>query len=708
MKTFFNKINNFQIAIILLIVIILIHIDIILAPLGKYTSGIEISDLIYYINIRQYAVSKILSGIFPLWTTKLLCGVPFFANSESALFYLPNIIFYFLPISKAIDFSFLLHFFILSFSTFLWINNRIKDKFISVIVAIMSVFCTNLYLHFSAVGHLSNVITACWFPLLLYFYDKSFENKKYLYVFPVSIIISLQVFAGHFQYVYYSALVSFVYVLFFCRNRYAIITLFYSYAISLFLTIVQLLPSYYFYLEGGRRINIFDTNAAPIYTNFKDLLSLAFYVCAYISSKLFWETSVYIGTLNFFLVLLVIFSVRNNVVTKNIVVVLLLSFITFQTFSEIANKIIPCFSWFRGVVKLNFFTQILLLPILAEGIKIILSKDLKINKIYTFLLFVLSVIIIVFRENIFNLMLTDITVDKSTTNIMNFSIQTTAVLIFIFSLFLTLKKYKMSKLILVFLLVVEPIIVVRTYLKPVYLKQDFKYEYITRESFNEQPRFFAYRNFNLLYDAENISGLYSDRLKNFGLFNQKSEYTDNENILGILRNKYTIDLISNGVKKNKNDTLKRINFYYSYQIETDKEKIYRQLSNRNFDIFKTVILEEEPQYKPNIEGEYSLNILKFDENSIEFECTTTEPTIILYTDNYSRGWNAYEIDNPKQKYKVACADYIYKAISINKGNHKIRIEYKPLSFIIGVWISVVAWIIFISFFILFYTKKRKS
>ena len=36
-------------------------------------------------------------------------------------------------------------------------------------------------------------------------------------------------------------------------------------------------------------------------------------------------------------------------------------------------------------------------------------------------------------------------------------------------------------------------------LKPVYLKQDFKYEYITKEPFNEQPRFSAYKNFNTGY-----------------------------------------------------------------------------------------------------------------------------------------------------------------------------------------------------------------
>jgi len=706
MKKNLNKINNFYIAIVLLIIVILVHIDIILAPLGKYASGFEITDLIYYINIRQYATAKILSGIFPLWTTKLFCGVPFFANSETAVLYLPNAIFCFFPISKAIDFSFILHFFILSFTTFLWINNRIKDKCVSVIVAIISIFGTSIYLHFAA-GHLSNVITACWFPLLLYFYDRAFEKKSYSYILPVSLVISLQVFAGHFQYVYYTALVSFVYILLFCRNKQAFVTLFSAYIISLFLTCVQLLPSYSFYVEGARKINVFDTNAFPIYSQFKYLLTLIIYIYTYMSSEVFWETSNYIGVLNFFVILLSLFHVRNKNIAKNIFVVLLISLLSFQTFSELANKIIPCFSWFRGTIKLNFFVDILLLPILASGIKFILSNELKINKLFIVLTFCISACIFLFKDKILNFMLLGIYYTDNLKSIISNSILITSFLIFAFSVFLCLKKYKISKIILMLLIVVEPIIVVRNHLKPLILKQDFKYEYITKEPFNEQPRFSAYKNFNLLYGAENVSGSYSDKLKNFAIINKKNNNNTNKTILELFRLKYIVDLRTDSIKKTENKTLNRINFYYDYQTEEDKNKIYEKLSDKNFDIFNTVILEEEPQYKPDTKGEYSLNILNFNENSIEFECTTIEPTIILYTDNYSRGWKAYEIDNPKQEYKVICADYLYKAISVDKGHHRIRIEYKPVSFIVGLWISIISWIVFLFFSILVYIRKPK-
>ena len=131
MKDIFNKINNLYIALILAAIVILTHIDIIFAPLYQYFSSFDLKDLNYYINIRQYVVDSILSGIFPFWTTRLFCGIPFFANSETSIFYLPNIIFLLLPVSKAFNLSFVLHFFILSFNVFLWIDNKIKDKFVT-------------------------------------------------------------------------------------------------------------------------------------------------------------------------------------------------------------------------------------------------------------------------------------------------------------------------------------------------------------------------------------------------------------------------------------------------------------------------------------------------------------------------------------------------------------------------------------------------
>jgi len=698
----FNKINNIYIALILLIIILIIHINMLLAPIGTYFSNFDKEDLHYYITIRQYAFDTIKSGIFPLWTTKIFCGTPFLANSETAIFYLPNIIFFILQGSKAINFSFLLHFFILSFSVFLWINNKIKDKLISSIVAIISIFISNFYLHFYA-AHLSNIITICWFPLLLYFYDKTSKEKTFLNIFPITFIISLQIFAGHLQYVYYTAFVSFLYILIFCRNKYTVTTIITSYFVSLLLTAIQLLPSYTFYLDGGRISNIFNTGNISIHSKIQYLITLLFNINIPFTSSIFWETSNYIGTLNFFIILLTLFHIWNKNILKNILIVLFLYLLTFESLSNIAEDILPCFSWFRSPIKILFLANILILPLLAYGIKFITSK-IKINIIFPFFIFIFALFTFIYKETIISSIISNNILSKDEQNIININLTISASLFLLFSILLYFKKYYISKILIIILLVIEPIIVMKLYAKPFIYKNDYKYEYISKESFNKQPRFYSATRYNLKYDAENILGLFPDKLKNYLLFIKKEA---NDNISAVLRYKYFINDDSGSVIKTENKTLNRINIFYNYTIEKDKKSIFNLLSNENFNIFDSVILEQEPEIKPENKGKYNVEILKFDENSIEFQCDTDEPAIILYTDNYTKDWKAYNIDNPEKKYKLICADYIYKAISVDKGTHKIRFEYKPLSFVIGLWISIISWIIFIlSYFLLIYNKNK--
>jgi len=65
------------------------------------------------------------------------------------------------------------------------------------------------------------------------------------------------------------------------------------------------------------------------------------------------------------------------------------------------------------------------------------------------------------------------------------------------------------------------------------------------------------------------------------------------------------------------------------------------------------------------------------------------PAILLITDTYSDGWNARALPgSSQQEYVVMPANYILRAIPLSRGYHRIRIEYKPLTFQIGKWISM--------------------
>ncbi len=43
---------------------------------------------------------------------------------------------------------------------------------------------------------------------------------------------------------------------------------------------------------------------------------------------------------------------------------------------------------------------------------------------------------------------------------------------------------------------------------------------------------------------------------------------------------------------------------------------------------------------------------------------------------------------------VMPADYVLRAIPLQAGDHRIRLEYRPIAFVIGKWTSLVAWLMF--------------
>jgi len=703
MEKIFNKLNNFHIAFLLFFIIALVHIDILFSPVGYYFSNLDLKDLNYYINIRRYAADILSSGNIPLWTLKIFSGHPFLANSETAAFYPLNFIFLFLPISKAINFSFLIHFFILSFSVFLWINNKIKNKPVSLLTAVVSVFSASYYMH-SCAGHLSNIITMSWFALLLFLYDKTFETKNYKFIIPISAVIALQIFAGHFQYVYYTALVSLLYVLFFCFNKVAVITVFSSYFAAFCLSAVQILTSMDFYLQGARITGILQH--ISIKSKVSSLVTLIFADYTRFTSFFFWETSVYFGIFNALIILLAVFNNFQKQYLKYVLLAGIIYLLSYNRISEIAGSAMPLFNSFRSPVKLNFFVFVLLLPVLSYGFLQIFKKDIPINRYFVVALVFISTLIIIFH-NYVSVLVTSFFEPglRFHEDGLEASILFSGFSILFFSICLLLKKYVVLRALVLLIALIQPVIFARSFSKPFFFDNDYDYKQAEISYKNNDVRYFANDKYSLEQDYENIFGATSDALKNYIDFIKHLEKPVNiNNIFGILRCQYVINDDTGRIEKYNLKFLKRVNVFYDYVVENDKDKIFSLLSDKNFDFIKTAVLEKEPKYPLKQKGDYKINILYLSGNVFDVYCLTTQPAVIVLSGNYEKGWKAYNIDDNNIKYEIIPADYIYRAISVDAGIHRIRFEYKPLSFSIGKWISGFAWLLII-FAIIYFHKK---
>ena len=88
-------------------------------------------------------------------------------------------------------------------------------------------------------------------------------------------------------------------------------------------------------------------------------------------------------------------------------------------------------------------------------------------------------------------------------------------------------------------------------------------------------------------------------------------------------------------------------------------------------------------------------------DALTIEADLRAPAILLVTDTYSDGWHARSLlpdrgDGDQTRYQVLPADYCLRGIPLDKGHHKILLEYRPLAYVVGKWVSLVSWGLFIA------------
>ncbi len=163
----------------------------------------DVASLYYY--WRGFGFSTLRSGTIPLWNPAVFCGVPFAAYPESALFYPLNLIFLFLPLPAALNGSFLLHLCLLACFTFLWLRYTGSGRIPALLGALALTASGPVILHLAA-GHLSNICTLAWVPLIFLLAESFFRTRRLSRAVGAGVLIGLQLLAGHWQYAYYTVL----------------------------------------------------------------------------------------------------------------------------------------------------------------------------------------------------------------------------------------------------------------------------------------------------------------------------------------------------------------------------------------------------------------------------------------------------------------------------------------------------------------------
>lgn len=141
----------------------------------------------------------------------------------------------------------------------------------------------------------------------------------------------------------------------------------------------------------------------------------------------------------------------------------------------------------------------------------------------------------------------------------------------------------------------------------------------------------------------------------------------------------------------------------SYEVVTDEQEIINKLFSPEFDRYGSIILEEKPVSDPKV-GEGKAEIVSYSSNKITVKTASNVSKLLFVSDTYDPGWQV-RVDGVKQK--IYRADFDFRAVSLNPGEHKIDFTYYPHSFTVGldVAIGTLACLVMITLFIKQYENR---
>ena len=349
-------------------------------------------------EILYTSTSYIRNLTLPLFSFNLNMGFPILAHSEAGIFEPLNLLssFLFDPLDQ-INFNYFSHLCLYSVSLFYLLNEVYKIRIsISLLSSSLIVFSQ---LNISDAGHQYHIAIMSYLPITIILIEKYLLNNKFLIFFiSFPLIISFQIFAGHFQYQLYcfiliTSYLSLSLLLDMSQNDKLkkLIIFFLSFLLGFIISGPQLIPSFDLMLLGTRS-NFDDTYLGSI-----GLSSLAvFYRPLAMSFNGITGNVTTLGYLIIFIFSFIkIFDFLSNrkytinkILVKNIIIFFIMFLIGLGDnffLNKFIYKIIPFLDSFRfpsRIMQINSFCTILIFSISLNELSKLNFKFKNINLIF--------------------------------------------------------------------------------------------------------------------------------------------------------------------------------------------------------------------------------------------------------------------------------------------------------------------------------------
>jgi hypothetical protein len=677
--------------------------DILFGNKDEILSSPKTDLFLHFVAWREFGFDQLRQGHLVLWNPHYLCGTPFFGGFESALLYPPNWFYMVLPLVTAINFGIILHVFLGGLLTYLWAFHRKLHPLACFLAGTVFMFGGAYYLHLFA-GHLPNLCTMVWAPLIFLAIDGLLEKVSLGWILLGIFAVSMQILAGHPQYVYFTAIIGTIYgFLNLLGNKAKLKTLGGMAVIvvgACLVTAVQLWTGFQAVLECGRNIPLEYGSAGSFSFPPQNILTLfipEFFGnlsnTHYWSQWFLWEVCLFIGTVAFFLV---VFSFLEAGVDKRrweftlTTVAFVFSLGFYTPLFRIFYDYLPMFKGFRGICKFDFLVSLFLALLAGIGLDTLL-KVKEMPRWAAKFVIVLSIVLIGLGLLIFSSVRSGLkgfwaqwfvsihwlkqVLNEGGLNNMSpanqgfifqsgrhvaFSLVIAGVSFFLLFLLLKLKVKRPTSIYAIVVLSVLELFVFARFNRPTFslakLQQKFNEIKSVYKKDPGEYRVYGTGSASLIaggYDVWEDEPMvlgrygrfvcYSQGLSENQLFSVLPIYKKFEPIFGMLRLKYLISTDQDPIQvvQTPFKIFPRMKLVNEWVVIADAQKSLTTLFEPGFDINHKVILESPPSPIPaSGKTDGAVEWNNLSTDEVEVKANLKKPALLLIADNYSPGWRA--------------------------------------------------------------------
>ncbi|OGE00704.1 hypothetical protein A3J17_04075 [Candidatus Curtissbacteria bacterium RIFCSPLOWO2_02_FULL_40_11] len=662
---------------------------------------------------KFYYAQELKKNRIPIWNPHIGTGYPTLAEGQTAIFFLPNLIFFrTLPFVWAYNLTLVLSFLIAGWGIYMFCRSLGLSKLSSTYAG--TIFPLGGFFVFH-VQHHNLLQTATLLPWLFWATNEFLEKRKVIFLLALSFIISQQIFAGFPQLTFYSlvALVVFLILKTFTKKNWLIksltpilISIIFGFSIGA----VQVIPQYEFLNVSARQISPENILTRFPYT-FKNILQ---FLNPFIlgspkdgtfprwvpgSWGIFWENVAYVGIFPLIFALVAIILTFRKKFNQKIAVIIFLFLLLLSlllalgTLSPLQTVFsLPPFSIFRVPSRFLLITQFSIVVLSAIFIHKTINKR--------------SILIPIILISLLNVFIVFINYNP-TGNAKEW-----------------FKKPSTSNYL-------ENNGAERIY--SIGQSEQWNQEFIFNGWQNNTDYYHFARNSldqnsNLIFDIDQFASYESMTAERAEIFkqivNSGINKTDNkievsEKSAQLLASSNVTHLISpleinspllKKVQEYKQDIKQKFivsalklapQQYFmtqNYRVAQIKSDVVNNLMDPDFNPLEEIVLEKDINLSEPLVNKWTIITRKEIPNAISFEINSDGEGLFVLTESYYPGWKAF---TDEIEVEVLAANINSKAVVIPKGTHLLEFKYDPKSIRLGTTITSLGLIIFIFFFLKF-------